>query len=179
MRVLPILLLCLAAATASAQTTWANLHFGQSRDAVQSQLTNQSLAIESIPDGSLQTNSDYPIALPGLLYPIPMMVTFHFDAGSRLDSVALSLDLPAMRHDWASLGSDEALYNFAADKLALALAGQYGAPILTSPACNVAAETPTPACTTQWHGNAQVIQLENIPGGRHLHIRYLPLAASL
>jgi hypothetical protein len=175
---LAILLLCLSTASASAQQTWGSVHFGQSRDAVQAQLNNQNLPVESAPSDALQTNSDYPLPLPGLLYPIPMMANFHFDANSKLDTVVLSLDLPAMRHDWASIGSDEALYNFAADKLSFALAGQYGAPIFTSPTCNVATETPTP-CTIQWHGTNQVIQLESIPTGRHLRIRYLPLASAL
>jgi hypothetical protein len=175
---LAILLLCLATATASAQQTWGGVHFGQSRDAVQAQLNNQNLPVESAPSDALQTNSDYPLPLPGLLYPIPMMANFHFDTNSKLDAVVLSLDLPAMRHDWASIGSDEALYNFAADKLSFALAGQYGAPIFTSPTCSVATETPTP-CTIQWHGTNQVIQLESIPTGRHLRIRYLPIATAL
>jgi len=78
------LVLCLASATASAQLTWDNLSFGQSRDSVHTQLDNQPLAVSSTPDNNLQTNTDYPILIPGLLYPIPMMVTFRFDTSSRL-----------------------------------------------------------------------------------------------
>lgn len=171
------LVLCLASATASAQLTWDNLSFGQSRDSVHTQLDNQPLAVSSTPDNNLQTNTDYPILIPGLLYPIPMMVTFRFDTSSRLAEITLSLDLPAMRHDWAALGSEEALFNFASDKLAFALAGQYGAPIFSTPTCN--AESSTAPCTLQWHGNSQAIQLERTSGTRHLHIRYLPLAPTL
>jgi hypothetical protein len=175
---LAILLLCLSAATASAQQTWGGVHLGQSRDGVQAQLTNQNLPVESLPDGALQTNTDNAIPLPGLLYPIPMMATFHFDTNSHLAETTLSLDLPAMRHDWASLGSDEALYNFAAEKLAFALAGQYGAPIFSSSTCNLATDTSAP-CTIEWRTNQEVIQLENIPNGHHLRIRYLPAAAPI
>ena len=179
MRLALLLSLCLAVTSASAQTLWSGLHFGQSRDAVQAQLTNQNLPIESTANGSLQTNSDYPLPLPGLQYPIPMMVTFHFDTNSHLVDIALSLDLPAMRHDWAAVGTDEALYNFAADKLSFALAGNYGAPTFSSPACNVASELLTTPCTIQWRTSNQVIQLERIPTGRHLRIEYLPPAAAL
>ena len=179
MRLALLLSLCLAAASASAQTLWSGLHFGQSRDAVQAQLTNQNLPIESIASGSLQTNNDYPLPLPGLQYPIPMMVTFHFDTNSNLADISLSVDLPAMRHDWASIGTDDALYSFAADKLSLALSGNYGAPTFSSPACNIAAELLTTPCTTQWRTSGQVIQLERVPNGRHLRIDYLPLATAL
>lgn len=179
MRLTLLLLLCFAATSASAQTLWRDLHFGQSRDGVQAQLTNQNLPVETTADGSLQTNNDYQLPLPGLAYPIPMMVTFHFDTNAHLVDIALSLDLPAMRHDWASIGTDEALYNFAADKLSFALAGNYGAPTLTSPACNVASELLTAPCTIQWRTSTQVIQLERIPTGRHLRIEYLPFAVAL
>jgi hypothetical protein len=174
MRPTLLLALCIAATSASAQT-WNTLNFGQSRDSVQSQLTNQNIPVESTPDGSLQTNSDYPVTVPGLAYPLPMMVTMHFDAASHLAGISLALDLPAMRHDWPSLGSDEALYNFAADKLSLALAGNYGAPIFTTPSCTAEAAP----CTLEWRNTLQVIQLERIPTGRHLYITYLPFAPTL
>lgn len=179
MRLALLLSLCLAATSASAQTLWSGLHFGQSRDAVQAQLTNQNLPVGSTAGGSLQTNSDYPLPLPGLANPIPMVVTFHFDANSNLADISLSLDLPAMRHDWASIGADDALYSFAADKLSLALSGNYGAPTFSSPACNVAAELLTSPCTIQWRTSGQVIQLERVPNGRHLRVEYLPLATAL
>jgi hypothetical protein len=180
MRALAILLFSfsLAATSSSAQTTWDTLNFGQSRDSVHAYLDNQNLAVSSTPDNNLQTNSDYPILIPGLLYPIPVMVTFQFDANSHLAEITLALDLPAMRHDWAAIGPDEALYTFASDKLAFALAGQYGAPTFSSSTCNAATEA-TP-CTLQWHGSTnQSIQLERIPTGRHLRIHYLPQAPTL
>jgi hypothetical protein len=169
-----LLLLCLTATT-SAQTPWKDLHFGQSRDSVRSQLENLNLPVESTPDTGLQTNKDYPLVLPGLLYPIPIMATFHFDADSRLAEITLAVDLPAMRHDLPSPTSDEALYSFVADKLAFALAGEYGAPIFSSPTCN----TENSPCTLQWRDPNQLIQLERIPGTRHLRIHYLPIATSL
>jgi len=179
MRLALLLSLCLAATSVSAQTLWSGLHFGQSHDAVQAQLTNQNLPVESTANGSLQTNNDYQLPLPGLQYPIPMMVTFHFDTNSNLADISLSVDLPAMRHDWASVGTDDALYSFAADKLSLALAGNYGAPTFNSPACSVASELLTAPCTIQWRTSGQVIQLERVPNGHHLRIEYLPLATAL
>lgn len=101
------------------------------------------------------------------------MATFHFDADSRLAEITLSLDLPAMRHDWPSLGSDEAVYNFAADRLALALAAEYGAPAFST--CN-AENSP---CILQWRDPNQVIQLERIPATRHLRVHYLPVPTTL
>lgn len=173
---LPLLLLSLAATAASAQT-WGGVTLGQSRDAIQSQFNNANLPVESLSDGDLQTNNDNAISLPGLLYPLPMMATFHFDTNSRLAETTLSLDLPAMRRDWASLGSDEALFNFAADKLVLALAGQYGPPVFSTYSCS--AEPITAPCTLQWNEKniPQVIQLERIPTGFHLRIHYLPSTA--
>ena len=108
-----------------------------------------------------------------------MMVTFHFDTTSRLADIALSLDLPAMRRDWATIGSDEALFNFAADKLSFALAGQYGTPTLASPTCSVAAQLLTDPCTLQWRDTHQVIQLQRIPTDHRLRILYLPPATTL
>jgi hypothetical protein len=171
-------LLCLAAATASAQAPWSNLPFGESRDTVHSRLDNLNLPVSSTPDNNLQTNADYPLPLPGLLYPLPVMVTFRFDANSRLAEISLALDLPAMRRDWAALGSDEALYTFAADKFSLALSGTYGSPGFNTPACT--AEPPTAPCTLEWRDpNRGVIQLERTPAGHHLHIDYLPISTTL
>jgi len=155
---------------------WSSVTLGDTRDSAHSKLDNLNIPVSSTPDANLQTNTDFPLILPGLLYPLPVMVTFRFDANSRLAEITLNLDLPAMRRDWAALGSDEALYNFADDKLAFALAGAYGAPSFSSPACN--AEAPTTPCTTQWRdaNRSQVIQLERIPNGHHLRIDYLPLA---
>jgi hypothetical protein len=173
-----LLTLTLSFTTASAQT-WGGVSLGQSRDAIQTQFTDANLQVSSLTDGDLQTNTAQPISLPGLLYPLPMMATFHFDAKARLAEVTLSLDLPAMRRDYAALGSDEALFNFAAEKLAFVLAGEYGTPAFSTPSCN--AETTTAPCTLQWNQPParQVIELERIPSGHHLRIRYLPSSAPL
>jgi hypothetical protein len=179
-RLLLLLLLCFATATsASAQTTWHGLHFGESRDDVRSQLAAQNMPVETSPDGALQTNTDYNLPLPGLLYPFPMVANLHFDTNSLLADVTLTLDLPAMRRDWASLGSDQALYNFADDQLTFALAGLYGAPLYSSVPCNVIAETASFPCTILWRGNQQSIELERLSSGRRLRIHYLPLATGL
>ena len=152
---------------------------GESRDGVHAKLDNLNLPVSSTPDNNLQTNSDYPLILPGLIYPLPVMVTFRFDANSRLAETNLSLDLPAMRRDWAALGSDEALFAFATDKLSFNLAGVYGPPVLNTPARDAATE-PVP-CTIEWRDpiRNELIQLERIPNGHHLRINYLPVTGSL
>jgi len=179
MRILALLLAVAAATAASAQVPWSAVSMGESRDGVHAKLDNLNLPVSSTPDNNLQTNSDFPLILPGLLYPIPVMVTFRFDANSRLAETTLSLDLPAMRRDWAALGSDEALYTFAADKLAFNLAGVYGPPVLSTPTCD--APTEATACTLEWRDPnlRQQIQLERIPNGHHIHLSYLPITGSL
>jgi hypothetical protein len=175
---LAILLFILSAATASAQVPWSSVSLGDSRDGAHAKLDNLNIPVSSTPDQNLQTNSDFPLVLPGLLYPLPVMVTFRFDSNSRLAEITVALDLPAMRHEWAALGSDEALFNFADDKLAFALAGVYGPPVFSSLACN--AETAAP-CTLQWRDNGrnQVVQLERIPTGHHLRLIYLNISGAL
>ena len=180
MRAIALLVALLAlCATANAQVPWSAVSLGDTRDRVHAKLDKLNIPISSTPDTNLQTNTDFPLVLPGLLYPLPVMVTFRFDANSRLAEITLALDLPAMRRDYAALGSDEALYAFANDKLALALAGAYGPPSFSSYACN--AEPATTPCTLQWRdtNKSQVIQLERIPNGHHLRIDYLPVAGAL
>jgi hypothetical protein len=179
MRALTLLLALAATTAASAQVPWTNLPFGVSRDTIHTRLDTANLAVSSTPDGNLQTNTDYPLILPGLLYPLPVLVTFRFDANSRLAETALSLDLASMRRDWAALGSDDALFTFAADKLALNLAGVYGPPVFNTPTCDAPTET-TP-CTLEWRDPTlrQQIQLERIPNGHHIHLIYLPISGSL
>ena len=174
---LAILLLGFATATASGQNPWRELVFGQSRDGVRSQLENANLAVESTPDGNLQSNADSPLPLPGLANPIPVMATFLFDTSAHLTEVTLSVDLPALRRDYPSLGSDEALYNFAADKLGLALAGQYGNPVFSSIACSAAPQTAP--CTLQWRSQVLVVQLESTSAGHHVRVHYLPVPTTL
>jgi hypothetical protein len=176
------LILILAATTASAQTTtWHGLHFGQSRDDVRTQLADQNTPAETSPDGALQTNTDLALTLPGLLNPIPITANLHFDAATTLADVTLTLDLPAMHRDWASLGTDQALFAFATDQLTLSLAGIYGPPAYTSANCTATTEALTSACTILWRGNQQSIELERLPthNGPRLRILYLPLATDL
>ena len=180
MRAIALLVALLAlCATANAQVPWSAVSLGDTRDRVHAKLDNLNIPISSTPDTNLQTNTDFPLVLPGLLYSLPVMVTFRFDANSRLAETNLSLDLPAMRRDWAALGSDEALYTFAADKLAFNLAGVYGPPVLSTPTCD--APTEATACTLEWRDPnlRQQIQLERIPNGHHIHLSYLPLTRSL
>lgn len=176
MRLTLLLLLCTA--SASAQTTWHGLRFGESHDQIVSQLTTQNMPVESTPDGNLQANTDVELPLPGLHYPVPMVATFHLDANSNLADIDLSLDLHDMRRYWAALGPDAALFNFASEQFTLSLAGLYGTPIYTSPGCNIVSETPPP-CTILWHGDNQSIALERTPADHHLSIHYLPIANSL
>ena len=72
MRALTLLLALAATTAASAQVPWANLPFGQSRDTIHARLDTANLAVSSTPDGNLQTKTDYPLVLPGLLYPLPV-----------------------------------------------------------------------------------------------------------
>jgi hypothetical protein len=180
---LPLLLLActLTAAAAPAQTTWHNLHFGQSRDEVRAQLSTQNLSLQTTPDNSLQTAADYDLNLPGLQHPLSMIATFHFSDAGTLADVTLAVDLPAVRRYWAPLGSDDVIVSFVSEKLAIALSGIYGTAIYRSPSCDVS-PTPAPAfCTSVWHAQDQTIELDRpiSPRGPRLLIRYQPLATDL
>ncbi len=169
-----------AATGATAQTTWKGLHFGELREDVRRQLAAQNIAVATSQEGSLQTISDYDLSVPGLRYPFPMLVSFHFDDASNLADVTLSVDLPGMRRYWAAIGPEEALANFAAEKLTGALSGRYGTPLYRSTACD--AETKLPSyCIVSWHGAEQTIELERGTNakGLRLLIRYQPLATDL
>ena len=176
------LILCLAAtASASAQTTWHNLHFGQSRDAVTAELTNQNMPSTSSDDGTLQVSTDFEELLPGLRYPLPLIVTVHFNANSALSDVTLALDLPAARHYWSSIGSDEALFNFAAEHFTGALSGRYGAPLFSSNSCDGEPKQASTFCIISWRGAEQTVEMERsvTAKGPRLLIRYQPLAGDL
>ena len=178
MRLPLALLLATLTTTASAQT-WAGAALGQSRDSLQTQFNNANLQVSLPPRRRPpKPTPPSPSLSPAFSTPFPMMATFHFDTNSRLAETSLSLDLPAMRHDYAALGSDESLFAFAADKLAFVFSGEYGAPVFATTSCN--AETTTAPCTIEWRINpAQVVQLERIPAGHHLRIHYLPTAAPI
>jgi len=180
-RLLP-LALCLAAATsASAQTTWQNLHFGESHDAVTAQLANQNMPSTTSQDGTVQATADYELRLPGLRYPLPVIVTAHFDTNNALADVTLTLDPVSARHYWPNIGSDDALLHFAAEHFTAALSGRYGAPLFASNSCDADPKQPSPFCIVSWHGTDQTIELERsvTPRGPRLLIRYQPLAGDL
>ncbi len=166
---------------ASAQLTWKNLHFGQSRDDVRTQLRASGMEVETSQENSLQSTADYELALPGLARTLPMHAGFHFNDANGLADVTLWLDLAGMRRYWAALGPEEALYNFAAEKLTVALSGRYGPPLYRSPDCDKAPQAPTAFCTLGWRGPDQLIEMERSPAARgpRLVIRYQPLAADL
>ena len=177
------LILCLATTTtaASAQTTWHNLRFGQSRDDVTNQLTNQNMPSTSTQDGNLQANSDYDLYLPGLRSPFPMIVTVHFDDHAALTDVTLSLDLTSARRSWPSIASEESLLHFAAEHFTAALSGRYGAPLSASNSCDADSKQASAFCIVSWRTADQTIELERAvtSKGPRLLIRYQPLAADL
>jgi hypothetical protein len=173
--------LAIATAAASAQTTWHNVHFGESRDDVRSQITAQNMPLSTSQDGTLQSNTDYELALPGLRHTFPMLVSFHFADDATLTDVTLALDLPGMKRYWAAIGPDEALLNFAAEHLTGALTSIYGAPLYRSTACDADPKQPSPFCILSWRGADQTVEIERSAGthGQRLLIRYQPLATDL
>ena len=182
MRLIPLaLFLAAATAAASAQTTWHNLQFGQSRDAVTAQLNNQNMPSSVSQDGSVQANADYELLLPGLRYPLPVIVTAHFDANANLADVTLTLDIPSARRYWPAITSDDAMFHFAAEHFTAALSGRYGAPLFSSNACDPAAKESPTFCLVSWGHPNQTIELERsvTSKGPRLLIRYQPLASDL
>ena len=148
---LAFLLLALTTA-ASAQTTWKNLHFGQSRDQVRSSLATQNFPVETSAEGSLQSVSDYQLLLPGMRYALPMRADFHFDDAGGLVNIVLSLDIPAMKQNFAYRRQRGTAMIFAAEKLTRALTEKYAAPLNEKDDCTVEAATlarrPSPAPST-------------------------------
>ncbi len=181
MRLALLIAIAAASTAASAQTTWHNVHFGESRDDVRSQITAQNMPLSTSQDGTLQANSDYELALPGLRYTFPMLVSFHFDKAAALTDVTLALDLSGMKHNWATIGTDEALINFAAEHLTGALSSIYGTPLYRSTACDTDAKQASAFCILSWRGNNQTVEIEhsNTSHGQRLLIRYQPLASDL
>jgi hypothetical protein len=174
-------LILAATTTAAAQSTWHGVHFGESRDDVRTQLTAQNLPVEASQEGTLQSNTDYELPIPGLRHTFPMFVSFHFDDNNALADVSLTLDVPGMHRYWAIIGSDESLFNFAEEHLIGALSGLYGTPLYRSSACDAEPKQPAPVCIYSWRGSDQTVQLERLttPRGQRLVIRYQPLATDL
>jgi hypothetical protein len=181
---IPTLLLTLAlAATASAQTTWKNLHFGQTREDVRSALAAQSFPVETSQDGSLQSVSNYNMLLPGMRNALPLRADFHFTDDGGLMDITLSVDFAAMRRVYPNLGGDDILLAFAADKFNRALTDKYGIPLFKRPDCDAdaatLAKTPSAACTINWRDPAQSVELNWFTHSPRLFIRYQMLAADL
>ena len=177
-----LLLVLVLATTASAQTTWHNLRFGQSRDEVRSALAAQSFAVETSAEGSLQSVSDYQLLLPGMRYALPLRADFHFTDAGGLMNVVLSLDIGGMRQNFSHLGSEEALMLFASERLTRALTDKYGVPLDSQSDCT--ADAPTlarrpVACTINWRDPAQSIELNWVTRIPRLFIRYQMLSPDL
>jgi hypothetical protein len=169
-----------ATAGARAQTTWHNMQFGDSADTIRSTLQQQNISVTASQDGTLKSNSDYSLALPGLLQPLPLLLNVHFDANSRMSAVTLSVDVANMRGDWGVHGSSEVLATFAAEKLMSALSGRYGAPLYRSSACDTQ-ETTALVCRISWRGESQTIELEHSlsANGPRVVVRYQPITNDL
>jgi len=177
-----LLLLLTLATTAAAQTTWHNLHFGASREEVRSALTAQSFPVETSAEGSLQSVSDYQLLLPGMRYALPFRADFHFTDAGALMNIVLSLDIPSMRQNFATVGNEEALMLFAASRLNRALADKYGPPLDSQIDCTADAATLAKrpvACTTNWRDIGQSIELNWVTRVPHLFIRYQMLSPDL
>jgi hypothetical protein len=179
-KILIVCSLVLMTAEAAAQATWHNMQFGEAPDAVRSTLQQQNISVTASQDGTLKSNSDYFLALPGLLQPFPMLLNVHFDTNIRMSAVTLSLDVANMRGDLGVHGNSEVLATFAAEKLIGALSGRYGAPLYRSGACDTQLTT-TSICTVSWRGQEQTIELEHSisANGPHLVVRYQPIATDL
>ncbi|MDE1162733.1 MAG: hypothetical protein PW792_12405 [Acidobacteriaceae bacterium] len=177
---LAVALLSMSGFAHAQATTWHNLHFGETRDQVRTDLTAQGIPVESSAEGALQSTSDYDLFLPGLTNTLPLRSSYHFTPNGGLMDVTLTLDLPAMRRNFAELASDDALIRFASDAMAGALAGRYGAPIYRSPACEGESKEAN-TCAIFWNGSEQSILLERTasPRGQHLLLRYQMLTSDL
>lgn len=159
-------------------STWHGLHFGDTVDQVKAQLAAQDISTSTSLDGVLSAVKDYDLELPGLSHAITLLPRFHFTTDGRLQDVTLPVDLAGMRREWnGTTGNDSTTLLFAQQHLAGALAGIYGAPIYTSPGCDVAAKDPAATCVLFWKGDAQTITLER--SGSSLFVRYQTVVTDL
>ncbi len=169
--------------TVSAQTTWKNLHFGQTRDDVRAALAAQNFPVETSQEGSLQSVSNYDILLPGMRNTLPLRADFHFTDDGGLMDVTLSVDFAAMKRNYPNIGGDDVLLAFAADKFTRSLTDKYGIPLFKREACDAdaatLAKTPTAFCTINWRDPAQSIELNWFTHSPRLFIRYQMLVADL
>jgi hypothetical protein len=177
-----LLLVLVLATTASAQTTWHNLRFGQSRDEVRSALAAQSFPVETSAEGSLQSVSDYQLLLPGMRYALPLRADFHFTDAGGLMNVVLSLDVNGMKQNFSHVGTEEALMLFASERLNRALTDKYGVPLDSQSDCTADAATLAKrpvACTINWRDPGQSIELNWVTRVPRLFIRYQMLTPDL
>ena len=177
-----LLLLLTLTTTATAQTTWHNLRFGASREEVRSTLAAQNFPVETSAEGALQSVSDYQLLLPGMRYALPLRADFHFTDAGGLMNIILSLDVPSMRQNFASVGNEEALMLFAASRLNRALADKYGPPLDSQSDCAADAATLAKrpvACTVNWRDLGQSIELNWVTRIPRLFIRYQMLSPDL
>jgi hypothetical protein len=171
------------AATSHAQTTWKGLHFGQSRDDVRNALAAQHVDVETSQEGSLQSDTDYQLFVPGLRHTLPFRTDLRFtDAGGLMD-ITLWLDLRALRENYPEYRTDDTLLGFAADKLTRSLTDIYAAPVTTTSECDADPTTlakPQPiGCTINWHSPAQSVSIDWLTHPTHLFIRYQMLSPDL
>jgi hypothetical protein len=180
-KLLTTLLALTLATSVRAQSTWKNLHFGQTRDDVRAALAAQSIAVETSQEGSLQSTSDYQLMLPGLRRALPLRTDFRFTDAGGLMNITLYLDIPSMKQDYTEFRTDEALLAFASDKLTRALTDIYAAPLSTTSECETDLNTATKpiGCTINWHGTGQSIAIDWLTRPSHLYIRYQMLAPDL
>ena len=182
MKTLLLLLSLGVASTAQAQATWKGLSFGQTRDNVRAALSAQNFEVETSQEGSLQSVSDYQLLLPGMRNALPLRAEFRFtDAGGLMD-ITLSLDFAVMKQNFPSIGGDEALLDFASEKLTRALTDRYATPTSRQSDCDADSATIAKrpvACAINWHDPGQSVELDWFTHGPRLFIRYQMLAPDL
>jgi hypothetical protein len=180
-RMLLILTFALLTNALYAQNTWGDLRFGQTRDNVRDVLSQQNISVTTSQDGTLRSDSDYSLWLPGLTQALPVVISVHFDTSSHLSDVTLSLDVAGMRGDWGVHADPETLSTFSAEKLTGALSGRYGAPLYRSSVCDSQPTNASPFCIVSWRGENQTVELQRSTSadGPRLLVRYQPLATNL
>ena len=178
-----LLLVLIFATTASAQATWKNLHFGQTRDQVRAQLAAESFPVETSQEGSLQSVSDYDMLLPGMRTALPLRADFRFSDDGGLMDITLSLDFAAMKRNFPNIGGDEQLLAFAAERFTRALTDKYGIPLSKRSECDADAATlakiASAQCTINYRDPAQSVELNWFTHTPRLFIRYQMLAPDL
>jgi hypothetical protein len=182
-RVTAFLFTLALATTLSAQTTWKNLHFGQTREQVRSQLASENFPVETSQEGSLQSVANYDMLLPGMRRTLPLRADFHFTDDGGLMDVTLSLDFAAMKRTYSDLGADDQLLGYAAERFTRALTDRYGIPLAKRPDCDADAATlakqASTACMINWRDIGQSVELDWFTHAPRLFIRYQMLAPDL